>query len=980
MEFSYKLWGFDINDGDVLKKQKVYFCCHPDDFEAYFDIISSDIFKSQKCAIFFKSDANSKWNKNELKLGLGSMRLFIVVATQKFLQTPSVARDEELKYAFDNNIPVLPLVIDGGFDELYNDIFGERHYILKDAQAKNKKDYEEKLEERLNDVLVPDELVNQIREAFDSYAFLSYRKRDKAYADNLLHFFKYLISRQDIGIWYDGFLTPGEKFTDEIGNAIKNSKFFVMLVTPSLLKKDNYVMQVEYPEAVRQNKVIIPICICGMTRLQKKRMSRLYKNIPEILEIKFDRTYNNIFLNFKFLLQAVHGFFLMIGFLFNCGICSNLAEKIEDKYLDFYYNVDEFLASLEDVKQKIQKIFASNNITFDVKGYSNTHKNYLRGLAYLGGIYTAQNTNWALFLLKISAKADYIPAIEKLSQIYSNGIGVSVDYNKSVFWQEKLVDILEQNLKDTDKNFLNAKGRLAELYRKNKDIKKATIIDKEVVTALNQNSSDDQLAIKANINLSVDLRQSNQLTESIEILEQSYINAIKEFGESHISTLNCMKELAMSYVNNKDYEKAQILGEKVLELCFKVLGKLDVGTFDSIRVLCHIYYYSKQYNKAIQLAQYGLELCQQTSDRDFETLKFNECIFYSYKAVNQPKKAFEFARNAFEFARNAFELTQKVNGEEYKGILKLLENLYICYTENKEFRDAESIAYKGIDLSQKFFGEQDINTLKWKYYYYLCAKRNSWSDEVKYTSEAIEWCKKTLGASHEKTIKIIDDAVSHCVRRNNYQKAIAYQIDKIKCYKNEFGIKDSKTIDFMFELADIYKESGDTDNEILLLSKILKQCRETFGNADEKTIKTMNTIADFYIRNQMDDKALCIYKEILKEKIKPFGKSDLIKIPKKFCDQPKFLKKKKFESANRYNDTMIRMGGYHIYLKGEQTEIGDFAAKYAQTCYKIGLEQNNDYMTLKAYRFCKILQNIVFEENAFLYLKKLIYEVLDEKD
>ena len=34
-------------------KQKLYFCCHPDDFEKYFDIIASDIFKcNDNCAFY----------------------------------------------------------------------------------------------------------------------------------------------------------------------------------------------------------------------------------------------------------------------------------------------------------------------------------------------------------------------------------------------------------------------------------------------------------------------------------------------------------------------------------------------------------------------------------------------------------------------------------------------------------------------------------------------------------------------------------------------------------------------------------------------------------------------------------------------------------------------------------------------------------------------------------------------------------------
>ena len=43
-------------------KPKVYFTCHPDDFEKYFDLVCKDIFELQDCAIFYTEDMNLDLN------------------------------------------------------------------------------------------------------------------------------------------------------------------------------------------------------------------------------------------------------------------------------------------------------------------------------------------------------------------------------------------------------------------------------------------------------------------------------------------------------------------------------------------------------------------------------------------------------------------------------------------------------------------------------------------------------------------------------------------------------------------------------------------------------------------------------------------------------------------------------------------------------------------------------------------------------
>lgn len=49
VNFQYKTSGQQKPQG----KQRVYFTCHPDDFEIYFEDIQKEILDQQDCAVFF---------------------------------------------------------------------------------------------------------------------------------------------------------------------------------------------------------------------------------------------------------------------------------------------------------------------------------------------------------------------------------------------------------------------------------------------------------------------------------------------------------------------------------------------------------------------------------------------------------------------------------------------------------------------------------------------------------------------------------------------------------------------------------------------------------------------------------------------------------------------------------------------------------------------------------------------------------------
>ena len=230
----------------------MYFCCHKDDFKKFFENISDEVLALQNCSVWYK-DGNDYVNE-ELLDDLKGMQLFVMPVTTNLLCTENDALDIEFKFAIENHIPVLPLMQEQGLEQIFNQKCGELQFLDKHNTDITAISYEEKLKKYLESVLIGDEMAEKIRAAFDAYVFLSYRKKDRKYAQELMRLIHKNEFCRDIAIWYDEFLTPGENFNDSIKEALQKSGLFVLTVTPSLLEKvadnkgverDNYIVTTE---------------------------------------------------------------------------------------------------------------------------------------------------------------------------------------------------------------------------------------------------------------------------------------------------------------------------------------------------------------------------------------------------------------------------------------------------------------------------------------------------------------------------------------------------------------------------------------------------------------------------------------------------------------------------------------------------------------------------------------------------------------
>jgi len=366
-------------------RPRVWFAAHPDDVNVCLPLLSEEILKISRCAIYYEAaepEAPASAGEHVPEDQLAQMQLFVIPITTKLLGSDCRALMHDYGFAMEHHIPILPVMMEPElaryFTERLNKIgagYGDIQFLDRTSADATEIAYQEKLEKRLASVLTEDKTAARVRAAFDAYIFLSYRKKDRAYAHELMRLIHRIPFCRDIAIWYDEFLVPGEEWSQTIADAMAKSALVTMAITPSITEPGNYIIEHEYPDAVAGGKTILPAQMSAVSEERRAQLQRLFPGLPELVDGH----------------------------------------------------------STEEIAQILQQIAIREND-------DNPEHNFLIGLAYLGAIDVERDADRALALITSAAEAGLGEAMAKLVSMYTNGEGVRCDYREAIRWQQKLTD------------------------------------------------------------------------------------------------------------------------------------------------------------------------------------------------------------------------------------------------------------------------------------------------------------------------------------------------------------------------------------------------------------------------------------------------------------------------------------------------------------------------------------------------------------
>ena len=246
-------------------KARIYFCCHPKDFEPYFDIISNAVLSEIDCAVWYCDDIE----KDDFFLyDLSYMNLFIVPVTPNLLNVPNGIIDSELPIANEHHIPILPIVIE---KELENDFYKKCGSFCS-IELKNTHIIDRKFQENLKSLLSA-YLIIEEREG--SWIFLSHSSRDIEKVRIIRNEFE-KHKQNPLAFHLKCLRTDTQEGCKELEDLIKreiDARDWFVFCESEAAKKSTYVnMEKEYVLKRGKKRFILLICPCLLTKYLKKSM------------------------------------------------------------------------------------------------------------------------------------------------------------------------------------------------------------------------------------------------------------------------------------------------------------------------------------------------------------------------------------------------------------------------------------------------------------------------------------------------------------------------------------------------------------------------------------------------------------------------------------------------------------------------------------------------------------------------------------
>lgn len=189
----------------------------------------------------------------------GTLSYVIVVIDHNFFEDGVAVNN--VKYFVSKGLKVLPIVVERNLLSDYSNVFKRIEYVSAYDKETNK--VIEAIDYYLKPVLTVLDTVedrkNRANSSFAHKIFLSYRKKDREYANKLISEIYHLDNCWDTSIWFDDRLVVGEDYAKSIDDMLAGCDTVILLVTPSILEEKNYVKEVEYKKAIEYGKRIIPI-------------------------------------------------------------------------------------------------------------------------------------------------------------------------------------------------------------------------------------------------------------------------------------------------------------------------------------------------------------------------------------------------------------------------------------------------------------------------------------------------------------------------------------------------------------------------------------------------------------------------------------------------------------------------------------------------------------------------------------------------
>lgn len=870
------------DNSDPKGKSRVYFTCHPDDFELYFEKIKADIFKTHDCAIFYTEDMTADIDENDKENHFNHVNLLIIPVTHKLLAMPNRAIDVDVPYAEKKNISILPLIMEPQLNRLYSasSVLSKLQYLNAYKSDVTEIPYEDKLKKHLDTVLISDELAEKVRSAFDAYIFLSYRKKDRKYANELMHILHKNEKCQRIAIWFDEFLTPG-RFEKTIEREINRSNLFLLLVTPNILEmphgKPNYVMGKEYKMAKKMSKAILPV---EMKKTRQHDLKNKFHHIPQTITPKQEAVFCDEIINnlnrlgmkkhepnpendYLLGLAYIEGIDVERNYIKGANLILSAARKKHPDAMKRMHDIYSGVGLNNRIRSSwLRYVWAYRYYSYCIENYGEKDERTIEAIHMLAvSIDLLRNSEKAMEMLQ----RVYNLRCEVLGDGHADTLDVLNDIAKNHMKAERLLEALAcyKRIEETSESAtcrLIARKSIADLYSECKNYEAAIEINSSLYKqSCEMLGEEDDFSLMLYNRLSFLYRKMGEYEKELEIRNKIYEIKVKQFGEQSSQALIYFTTMISPYLSMGNFDKA--------------LGCLE-----------KFHDFNKKFKNAEGKQVYGQFVIE------FSCMIGEKCLLLDNSEENLGYKRRAYAL-LNETVGQKDELTQKI----YTQLFPPKENEDALDKEDQSQEKSAKSADKSrlrsnlLDLLAGSYKEerfkQLVSTVKNILNNSIDKQRNN--EKVFFDFSAYGNIKDVMG--YQKQVEYFEMFCSGC----SFEEAVieesiredVFEIIRIAivAYRNtsEFDIAKQLEIYYDYLKQSILPESERPVKEISEIERLERDyplmC-EIWGKTHEKTFDTLFKLANQYKKEENYTKAAEFFGDLYEQQCEKFGVNNLATI------------------------------------------------------------------------------------------------------
>ncbi len=370
-------------------------------------------------------------------------------------------------------------------------------------------------------------------------------------------------------------------------------------------------------------------------------------------------------------------------------------------------------------------------------------------------------------------------------------------------------------------------------------------------------------------NLSLSAKQS--FLQHIRAQEENYETCFQSQSMASLEKKNFIEYLGMQdffarFLSDMGiYGNARVIIERVKAEREIVLGPEHPDTVHSMHSLAVAYLDQRRWQKAEELLVQVLALTRKTLGEEHEnTLISLNNLASTYMAQGRWQEA-------ERLQVQVLALKRKTLGEEHADTLSSMHHLANTYYSTGRRDEAVELMTTVVDQRTKTIGPDHPSTLNSMHQLALIYEGMGHHREAVELKNVVDQYTRVLGSDHPRTLISMHDLASVYEGMGHYDEAVELIKNVIDQHTRILGSDHPDTLSSMYSRARIYDSMGRRDEAVELMKKVVVQRTKVIGPDHPDALNSMHNLARIYDSMGRRDEAVELMKEVVDQRTKVIG-------------------------------------------------------------------------------------------------------------